>query len=134
MPAMMTYSDELFGRRLADPSIALASDSERHGRTMHRALREQGFGIEYAGSYAQLESVLREKRFDVVLLEVTSEHAVEPAVATALRVKRAHPGQFVGYLADGYLDASGLAGDAILPRSAMRLPEALRKFLREEKR
>jgi DNA-binding NtrC family response regulator len=126
MPAMTTYSNELSGRRVAESSMVLASDSERHGRTMHRALEQGGFAIEYAGSYAELESVLREREFDMVLLEVTSEHAVEPAVATALRVKRAHPGQFVGYLADAHLETSGLAGDAIYPRSAVRLRDALR--------
>lgn len=129
MSAMTTDSDEMLGRMLAEGAIVLASDSERHGRTMHRALEEQGLPVEFAGSYAQLDDRMRQKKFEVVLLEVTSEHAVEAAVEAALRVKRAHPGQFVGYVADAHLDTSGLAGDAILPRSAMRLPEALRSLL-----
>lgn len=119
------------GRRLADGSILLASDSERHGNTIHRALQEQGFAVEYAGDYSQVDSQLNERKYDVVLLEVTGEHAVEPAVAAALRVKRANAGQFVGYLADAALETSGLAGDAILPRDATKLPEVLRRLMAE---
>ena len=63
----------------------------------------------------------------MVLLEVTGEHAVEAAVAAALRVKRANASQFVGYLADASLETSGLAGDAVFPRSAARVEEALRR-------
>ena len=128
MPIMMTRT-KFPGERLTEPSILLASDSERHGNTMHRVLEQHGFAVEYAGDYAQVDSALNERKFDVVLLEVTGEHAVEPAVAAALRVKRGNATQFVGYLADAALQTSGLAGDAVLPRNAARLPEALRRFM-----
>lgn len=126
MPIMMTRTKSSFGEPLAELSILLASDSARHGSTMHRALEARGFEVEFAGDYAQVESVLHRRRYDVVLLEVTGEHAVEPAVEAALRVKRGNAGQFVGYLADASLGNSGLAGDAIFPRNPVGLPEALR--------
>lgn len=110
------------------PSILLASDRERLGSSLHTVLREAGFEVAFAGDYSGLDLHLNRRPFDMVLLEVTGEHAVEPAVETALRVKRANSGQFVGYLADPSLDASGLAGDGIFPRSAGKLPEALRRF------
>jgi PleD family two-component response regulator len=131
MPAMTNDSKERrrSSRPFADRSILLASDSERHGNTLHRALLEQGFAIEYAGDYSQVDAQLIARKYDVVLLEVTGEHAVEPAVAAALRVKRANAGQFVGYLADATLETSGLAGDAILPRNAAKLREELSRFM-----
>jgi PleD family two-component response regulator len=132
MPAMTNDSRERRRRStepVADRSILLASDSERHGNTIHRALQERGFAIEYAGDYSQVDAQLNARKYDVVLLEVTGQHAVEPAVAAALRVKRANAGQFVGYLADATLETSGLAGDAILPRNATRLPEELSRFM-----
>ena len=110
-------------------SILLASDSERHGKSTHELLKEDGFAIDYAGSYSGIEDHLDQRDFDVVLLEVTSEHAVESAVDAALRVKRANAGQFVGYLADADLETSGLAGDAVFPRNAEKLRNALRLFL-----
>ena len=133
MPVMMNQKskEEDSGERLAEPSILLASDSERHGNTMHRALEEHGFAVQFAGSYAEVDSLLSERTFDVILLEVTGEHAVEPAVAAALRVKRRNARQFVGYLADAALETSGLAGDAVFPRSAVRLPEVLRRYMAE---
>lgn len=96
---------------------------------MHQLLKEDGFTIDYAGSYSGIETHLDENDFDVVLLEVTGEHAVESAVNAALRVKRANAGQFVGYLADADLETSGLAGDAVFPRNAEKLRNALRRFL-----
>ncbi len=129
MPVMMTPTKKFSGERFAEPSILLASDSERHGNTMHRALEEHGFTVQYAGPYAHVDSLLNQRQFDVVLLEVTGEHAVELAVAAALRVKRGNARQFVGYLADAALDNSGLAGDAVFPRSAARLPEVLRRYI-----
>jgi hypothetical protein len=113
------------------PSILLASDTERMGNSLHRALRDEGFAVHYAGDYASLDTHLRAGRFDMVLLEVTGEHAVEPAVQAALHVKRGNREQFVGYLADPTLNASGLAGDGVFPRSTARLPEALRRFFAE---
>ena len=131
MPAMMTYTEQSCGPFLADRSIVLASDSERMGSTLQRALAGSGFSVHYAGDYGQLDSLLRRRSFDVVLLEVTGQYAVEEAVAAALRVKRANAGQFVGYLADAALESSGLAGDAVFPRSTTKLPEALRSFFSE---
>lgn len=130
MPVMMTRTKS-YGERLAEPSILLASDSERHGNTMHRALEQHGFAVEYAGDYTQVDSALHSRQYDVVLLEVTGEHAVEPAVEAALRVKRGNARQFVGYLADANLETSGLAGDAVFPRNAARLPDVLRRFVRD---
>ncbi len=132
MPDMMTYSKMPFGEPLPSPSILLASDSEALGLAIRQTLADEGFLIQYAGNYAQLDASLKDEQFDMILLEVTGEHAVESAVETALRVKRANPGQFVGYLADPVLDASGLAGDAVLPRSPMKLPGKLRAFLAQE--
>jgi hypothetical protein len=124
-PSGFPYSD--------DPSILLASDTDRMGSSLHRALCDEGFAVHYAGNYASLDIHLRGRRFDMVLLEVTGEYAVEPAVEAALHVKRRNAGQFVGYLADPALSASGLAGDGIFPRSAARLPEALRRFIAESR-
>lgn len=124
MPVMMM----IYAKDSVSPSILLASDSARQGSTMHRALQGSGFPIHYAGDYSQLDALLDGGEYDVVLLEVTGAHAVEPAVAAALRVKRANADQFVGYLADADLETSGLAGDAIFPRSVSRLPETLRSF------
>jgi hypothetical protein len=131
MSTMTTRTKESSDDPAAAPSILLASDSERHGSTMHRALEQHGFKIEYAGDYAQIDALLEQRSYDAVLLEVTGQHAVEPAVEAALRVKRRDKGQFVGYLADAGLETSGLAGDAVFPRNAVRLPENLRRHLDE---
>ena len=127
---MMTYLKERNGP-FASASILLASDSERHGNSIHQLLKEDGFAIDYAGSYSEIEDHIKGREFDVVLLEVTGEHAVEPAVDAALRVKRANAGQFVGYLADADLETSGLAGDAVFPRNTEKLRHALRRLLSE---
>lgn len=116
---------DLSGRRTRTPSILLASDTDRLGSSMHRVLQDHGFEVEYAGNYSGIQRMLSRQNFDLVLLEVTGEYAVEDAVATALRVKRINAEQFVGYLTDAGLEASGLAGDGIFPRSAARLPELL---------
>lgn len=122
-------------RRLTgNPSILLASDTERMGSSLHKLLQEQGFEVAFAGNYSGIQRILTRQSFDVILLEVTGEYAVEDAVATALRVKRANAEQFVGYLADSGLEASGLAGDGIFPRSATRLPEVLRNLFADDER
>jgi hypothetical protein len=126
------FAKEPFGQPFGCPSILLASDTERLGNSLHKVLREEGFEVHFAGDYSGLDAHLNRQSFDMVLLEVTGEYAVEPAVETALRVKRANAGQFVGYLADAALDTSGLAGDGIFPRSTARLPEALRSFFTED--
>lgn len=127
-PVMMTYAKEEPGP-LASPSILLASDSARHGSSIHQLLKEEGFAINFVGDYSRIDPYMHAKEFDVVLLEVTGEHAVESAVDTALRLKRANAGQFVGYVADPDLETSGLAGDAVFPRNAQKLRQALREFL-----
>lgn len=116
------------GRLNGIPSILLASDTDRLGSSLQRTLQEHGFEVAYAGNYAGIQRILSQQSYDVILLEVTAEYAVEDAVAAALRVKRANAEQFVGYVADAGLEASGLAGDGIFPRSTTRLPEMLRKF------
>jgi hypothetical protein len=120
---------EPIDRRTGCPSILLASDRVRLGSSLQQSLREQGFEVHFAGDYSGLDAHLDRQSFDMVLLEVTGEYAVESAVATALRVKRARADQLVGYIADTPLDARGLAGDGIFPRNAARLPQALRSFL-----
>lgn len=130
MSTMMTRSNDSSGP-FADRSILFASDSERHGSSMHRAMKEQGLAVEYAGDYSRVDSLLKQQQYDLVLLEVTGQHAVEPAVAAALRVKRANANQFVGYLADASLDTSGLAGDLVLPRNGAKLKEKLRRYFVE---
>lgn len=127
MPMVVTA--ESSGQTVDRFSILLASDSERLGSSLHRALSEHGFQVHFAGHYDGLEAHLVRHRFDMVLLEVSSEYAVEPAVEAALRVKRINSGQFVGYLADPSLDASGLAGDGVFPRNATKLPTVLRSFV-----
>lgn len=119
------------GRLNGIPSILLASDTDRLGNSLHQILQEHGFDVAYAGNYSGIQRILSRQNFDVILLEVTGEYAVEDAVATALRVKRANAEQFVAYLADAGLEASGLAGDGIFPRSATRLPELLRRLFME---
>ena len=99
---------------------------------MLQLLERAGFQVEYAGDYSRLDHALQARDFDAILLEVTGEHAVEAAVAAALRVKRVNARQFVGYLADPSLHSSGLAGDGIFPRSPNRLSAALRGLLATE--
>jgi PleD family two-component response regulator len=128
----VVFTKEPFGQPDGCPSILLASDTERLGNTLHQVLREEGFEVHFAGDYSGLASHLNQRSFDMVLLEVSGDYAVEPAVAAALRVKRRNAGQFVGYLADSSLDASGLAGDGLFPRSATKLPDALRRFFSDD--
>lgn len=119
---------DMSGRLMGIPSILLATDKAREGSSLDRALREQGFEVAFAGDYSGIQPMLTRQDFDVVLLEVSGEDAVEEAVAAALRVKRTKAGQFVGYVADAALLSSGLAGDGIFPRSATGLPAALRSL------
>jgi PleD family two-component response regulator len=129
MPVVEPKEKERSGQSDGCPSILLATDTERFGNTLHKALREQGFDIHFAGEYAALDGQLHHgHKFDVILLEVSGDYAVELAVQTALRVKRVYPEQFVGYIADSMLESSGLAGDGVFPRSVAKLPAALRSF------
>jgi hypothetical protein len=108
------------------PDILLASDNIRVGESLRRKLREEGFAIHLAPSYHALELLWQQQRHPVILLEVSNIHAVDAAVDAAMRIKRRDSRQFVGYLADPILRTSGLAGDAIFPRSLDLLPGALR--------
>jgi hypothetical protein len=133
MPVVEPKEKDRSGQPDGCPSILLATDTERFGVTLQKALREQGFDIHFAGEYAALDGQLHHGHgFDVILLEVSGDDAVESAVQTALRVKRAHPEQFVGYIADSTLATSGLAGDGVFPRSVAILPTALRSFFSDE--
>ena len=129
---MMVQGNAYGGVGRNEPTILLVSDSQNTGGSLCRALKGAGFRVHCAGDYSRLEGALDGCRFDVVLLEVTGAHAAEAAVAAALRVKRTRAGQFVGYLADASLHTSGLGGDGIFPRSASKLPAALRSHLAAE--
>lgn len=129
---MMVDSRNAEKFRSSQPRILLASDSTHQGDSMLQLLERAGFQVEYAGDYSRLDHALQARDFDAILLEVTGEHAVEAAVAAALRVKRVNARQFVGYLADPSLHSSGLAGDGIFPRSPNRLSAALRGLLATE--
>lgn len=124
----VTFSEE----HSSSPHILLGCDSPNTCAPIHRLIENAGFRVQFAGDYSSVEDLLFEH--DVVLLDVSAPEAVEAAVETALRLKRRNSGQFVGYLADPLLDNSGLAGDAIFPRSPMSLPEALRSFFLRETR
>lgn len=121
---MMVLAD-----RLTQASILLASDSEDRGARTRGVLEQAGFRVAFAGEYDHLDTALLSGKFDMVLLEVSGQHAVEAAVAAALRVKRSNAEQIVGYLADSSLGTSGLGGDGIFPRNSSRLPATLRAFL-----
>jgi CheY-like chemotaxis protein len=124
----VTFSEE----HSSSPHILLGCDSPNTCGSIHRLIEDAGFRVQFAGDYSSVELLLFEH--DVVLLDVSAPEAVEAAVETALRLKRRNSGQFVGYLADPLLDNSGLAGDAIFPRSPNNLPEALRSFFLRETR
>lgn len=117
------------------PLILLTGDNPRTSHLLHRALLEEGFQVQLAPSYTQLESLWHQERPGkkrnaappIVLLEVTGADAVEPAVEAALKLKRQDPLLFIGYLADPVLHASGLAGDAIFPRTSEQLAKSLRR-------
>jgi PleD family two-component response regulator len=132
MSVMMVHSGSFGGGRGSAPSILLVSDSQDRGRKVGRALEDAGFRVQIAGDYSRVEDAMDERQFDMMLLEVSTEAAVEPAVEAALRVKRAHPAQFVGYLADASLSSSGLGGDGIFPRNTSKLPAMLRSRLASE--
>lgn len=114
------------------PPIFLASDSPRVAGFLHRTLEQEGFQVHFAPGYQELEPLWKLHRRGVVLLEVSNAQFVEAAVDLALRLKRQDAHQFVGYLADPILSTSGLAGDAIFPRTSHQLPQALREYFSAE--
>jgi hypothetical protein len=99
---------------------------------MRTLIENAGFPVRMADGYSSVELLLSRYSHEVVLLDVSTAEAVEAAVRTALQLKRLNSGQFVGYLADPILSASGLAGDAVFPRSPGKLPGALRHFFRPD--
>lgn len=111
---------------LSIPRIFLASDNPRLAAPLYRTLEQDGMRVDFAPGYHELELRLEAHVKAIVLLEVSEQQSVEAAVDLALRLKRRNANQFVGYLADPVLHTSGLAGDAIFPRSARHLPAALR--------
>jgi hypothetical protein len=99
---------------------------------LHQALCDDGFRVQLAAPYRNLELTWREQRPAMVLLEVSGAHSVEAAVHAALELKRLDPLQFIGYVADPVLHSSGLAGDAIFPRTSEQLAKELRRHFRDD--
>jgi hypothetical protein len=112
------------------PLILLATDKPRLIAPLCRSLEQEGLSVHLAPGYRELEPLSQEHGAAIVLLEVSHEQSVEAAVDLALRVKRRNSRRFVGYLADPILYTSGLAGDAIFPRDARQLSEALRDYFK----
>ncbi len=110
------------------PLILLASDEPRLAQHLCLALREQSVAAQFAPGYREIESLTEVHKKAIVLLEVSGHHSVEAAVEVAKRIKRSDPGRFVAYLADRILHSSGLAGDAIFPRTPEHLIQTLRVY------
>jgi CheY-like chemotaxis protein len=110
------------------PPILLASDNPRVPDFLQRVLEREGFIIQLARGYEEIEPLWREHRQDVVLLEVSGPQSVEAAVEMAIRLKTHDARQFVGYVADPILRAIGLDGDAIFAPRLQRLPQELRDY------
>jgi CheY-like chemotaxis protein len=117
---------------LISPLILLSGDNARTAALLQHSLTEQGFQVQLAPGYHELETLWQQQRHPMVLLEVSGPQSVEAAVTTALSLKRRDPQQFVGYLADPGLHTSGLAGDAIFPRTPDQLAGALRHHFSKE--
>jgi len=114
------------------PQILLSGDNARTALILRQALAGEGFCVELAAGYHELEDLWQQHRHPMVLLEVSGPQAVEPAVHTALRLKYQDPQQFVGYIADPVLQASGLAGDGIFPRASDKLTRALKRHFGQQ--
>ena len=112
---------------LTSPLILLSGDNNRTTALLHDSLTDEGFQVQLAAGYQDLETLWQQRRHPMILLEVSGSQSVEAAVDTALSLKRRDPQQFVGYLADPVLHTSGLAGDAIFPRTPDQLASALRR-------
>lgn len=111
------------------PRILLCSDHHRLAIPLRNALLRAGFQVDLGHDYRHAELLWGELRHDIVLIEISNARSIEDAVATALRIKERDPQQLVIYLADAMLKNSGLTGDAILPRDAERLPQAVRDVM-----
>lgn len=116
----------------SSPQILLSGDNARTATLLHDSLLQEGFRVQLAPGFQGLETVWEQQHQPLVLLEISGPQSVEDAVETALNLKRHDPGQFVGYLADPVLYASGLVGDAIFPRTPAQLSDALKRYLAEE--
>lgn len=118
------------------PLILLSGDNSSSALTLHHSLLNHGLDVRFAPSYDQLESLWEQHRDSkaslIVLLEVSGAHAVETAVQSALQLKHRDPLLFIGYIADPALHTSGLAGDALFPRSADQLAIALQSHFADE--
>jgi hypothetical protein len=114
------------------PNILLAGDNARVAESLRQKLSDEGFVVHLAPGYHALEIIWQQHRHPVILLDVSNVHSVDAAVDAAMTIKRHDSAQFVGYLADPILRTSGLAGDAIFPRSLHQLPEALRTHFSQQ--
>lgn len=111
------------------PRILLSGEHSSSIERFYRSLCEEGLHTMVAHGLAAGVDAWNERRQPVVLLDVPELSSVEPAIEAAVAIKRRNPDQFVGYLADATYLTSGLAGDAIFPRSASQLPHRLRAHL-----
>jgi CheY-like chemotaxis protein len=114
------------------PRILLGSDNQRLISGVSHALMKAGFNVDTANDYIDMETLWRQSRQEVVLIEVSHPDSIEPATTSALRIKRQNAQQFIAYLADAALQMSGLTGDAIFSRDTNRLPQALRELISEK--
>lgn len=129
MPKAQANPPDLFP---IPPLILLSGDNARTAALLHHSLINEGFYVQLVPGYHELETLWQQQHYPVVLLEVSGPQSVEAAVKTALRLKRQNPQQFIGYLADPVLHTSGLAGDAIFPRTPDQLASALRRYFSKE--
>jgi hypothetical protein len=111
----------------ASRTILLGGDKPHRLRALQHTLSREGFQVKLAAGYRELESLHRQDRHGIVLLDVSCRSSVNAAVETAIRLKRYDSRQFVGFLADPILRTSGLAGDAIFTHDS-RLPQVLREY------
>lgn len=114
------------------PRIVLGSDNRHLISAVTNALITAGFNVDTANDYIDAETLWRQSRHEVVLLEVSQPTSIESAIRSALRIKQQHTQQFIAYLADASLLMSGLTGDAILSRDTNRLPHDLRAAIGEQ--
>lgn len=126
------HNNSLTDHATNTPLILLSGDNARSAFLLHQALVSEGLPVDLAPTYHQIDGIWQQRRHRLVLLEVSGAHGVEAAVSVALQLKRRDPLQFVGYAADPLLHSSGLAGDAIFPRTSEHLAEALRRHFRED--
>ena len=114
------------------PRIVLGSDNRHLISAVTNALITAGFNVDTANDYIDAETLWRQSRHEVVLLEVSHPTSIESAIKSALRIKQQHTQQFIAYLADASLLMSGLTGDALLSRDTNRLPHDLRAAIGEQ--